>query len=224
MKTGPDVRFPGAAKVEVTPACIRFDRGLLVVREVSCNDQMGAQLKSNIRFFNNIDFQLLNCVTQVGLFLYYSSQKLLALVLLALASPAGASPLFEDETVREITLSGPFSSLIKDKENREEIPFVLYENGLEHLIKIRVRGKSRTSVCDFPPLRLNFSPDKTAETVFANQNKLKLVTHCKNKDSAQANILKEYAAYKIFNLISDVSYKVRLVHVTYMDTDKRTEE
>jgi hypothetical protein len=132
----------------------------------------------------------------------------------------GASPLFESDDVLSISLTGPLSSLVKDKENRVEWPFVLRANGVEHQIKLRVRGKSRIRVCNFPPLRLNFSKSDTAQSVFAGQNKLKLVTDCEIGVSSQANTLEEYAAYKIFNLISDVSYRVRLVRVSYRDTDK----
>lgn len=132
----------------------------------------------------------------------------------------GASPLFERDDVLSIELTGPLSSLVKNKDNRKERPFVLRANGLEHQIKVRVRGKSRIRVCDFPPLRLNFSEKDTDQSVFSGQDKLKLVTVCNNSAYSQADTLEEYAAYKIFNLISDVSYRVRLVQMTYRDTDK----
>ncbi len=96
---------------------------------------------------------------------------------------------------------------------------MLTEDGEQHSIKVRVRGNSRARVCSFPPLRLNFEKDETEGTVFSAQNKLKLVTHCRKSDEAEKNILQEYAAYKIFNLISDVSYRVRLLRMTYADSD-----
>ncbi len=154
----------------------------------------------------------------------FSVRKLPALVLIALFSQAAASPLFEDDAVLEISIVGPLSSLIDKKKNREELPFVLRANDDEFPIKVRVRGKSRMRVCDFPPLRVNFSDDTTKQTVFAGQDKLKLVTHCRNGASDQADVLKEYAAYRIFNLITDVSYKVRLAQITYSDTDQGMQE
>jgi len=143
---------------------------------------------------------------------------------LVLACPVGASPLFEDDAILAVDLTGPISALIDEKKNRMELPFVLRVDGVEHRIKVRVRGKSRMRVCDFPPLRLGFSKDDPEETAFAGQGKLKLVTHCKNNASANADMLEEYAAYRIFNLISDVSYRVRLVEITYRDTDGRMKE
>ncbi len=72
-----------------------------------------------------------------------------------------------------------------------------------------------------PPLRLNFDKSETQTTLFAGQDKLKLVTHCHDSEPAQANVLQEYSAYKIFNIISDVGYRVRLVQISYSDTDER---
>ncbi len=152
------------------------------------------------------------------------SKKILTLAVLILASHAGASALFEDDTVLEVNLAGPLSSLVDKKERRAEMPFILRVNDVDHSIKLRVRGNSRIKLCNFPPLRIRFSSDDTGESIFASQDKLKLVTHCRLRDSNQTNTLEEYAAYRIFNLISDVGYKVRLLHITYTDTDGRSKD
>jgi len=151
----------------------------------------------------------------------YSARKLLALVLLTLVYPASASPLFEDDAVLTIDLTGPFSTLIEEKKNSAELAFVLRADDVDHPVKVRVRGHSRIRVCDFPPLRLNFGKSNSQDTIFAGQDKLKLVTHCNDSDRAQTNILQEYSAYKMFSVISDVGYKVRLVRVSYGDTEGR---
>lgn len=147
----------------------------------------------------------------------------LALLLAAFCVHANASPLFEDDTVLEMALTGPLTGVIEDDEQRNERRFALLADGTEHAIKVRLRGNSRVRVCDFPPLRLNFAGSHTAQTLFAGQDKLKLVTHCRDGRSATSQVIKEYAAYRIFNLISDVSYRVRLVRIQYSDTDARSE-
>lgn len=142
-----------------------------------------------------------------------------ALILLVLISSANASSLFDSSDILHLSLVGPLGSLIEEKDRREEKKFVLHVDGVEERIKVRVRGKSRLRVCDFPPLRLKF--DKKSETLsqFQGQNKLKLVTHCDHREASETNVLQEYAIYRIFNKISDVSYRVRLVRVSYTDTD-----
>jgi len=55
-------------------------------------------------------------------------------------------------------------------------------------------------------------------TVFDGQNKLKLVTHCHDWDTFEQNVLEEYLAYRIYNQLTDVSFRVHLVEITYLDT------
>lgn len=148
----------------------------------------------------------------------------LVLILLAHASHANDSLLFEDDSVLKASLTGPLGSLFEDVNGRKEFQFTFRATGAEHAIKVRLRGKSRRRECDFPPLRLNFASDDATQTIFEGQDKLKLVTHCLDRKSSQIDTLQEYAAYRIFNLISDIGYKVRLLHITYTDTDGILEE
>jgi len=137
---------------------------------------------------------------------------------------AEAAPLFDDDKVVDIELIGPVYSLIKPMEKREEMPFVLRANGAEHEVMVRLRGKSRLRVCKFPPLRLRFNTEDTDPGLFTGQDKLRLVTHCKNNDKGEINVLEEYAAYRIFALLSDYAYRVRLFRIRYTDTDQKLSE
>jgi hypothetical protein len=149
------------------------------------------------------------------------TRSLLLLILSVIAYPTLASPLFDEDQVLRIELNGPLSSLVKNKASREERPFQLQVDGVTLDIKVRTRGNSRLRVCTFPPLRLDFRSTDTAETVFANQGKLKLVTQCRNGKRSQQDVLEEYVAYRILTLLSGVSFRVRLVHIAYIDTDSR---
>jgi hypothetical protein len=86
-------------------------------------------------------------------------------------------------------------------------------------LKIRVRGNFRKSTenCQFPPLLLNFDRKNKGNSVFNRQNQLKLVTHCISRD----NIVKEQLVYRIYNLITDNSFKTRLAKVTYIDSAQK---
>lgn len=146
---------------------------------------------------------------------------LLCLLLSGLVSPLFAASIFDDHSILELELTGPVWSLIKNKEDRIEQSFILSSDGLTLNLAVRARGNSRMRVCDFPPLRFNFNATDTPGTPFEGQDKLKLVTRCKKGDRAEADVLEEYAAYRIFSLLSDVSYRTRLVHLTFKDTDGR---
>ncbi len=149
---------------------------------------------------------------------------MLLLVGLMPAHAPAAAALFESDEVLEVRLSGPLGTISRERqqEERTQYPFVLSVNDTEIPLAVRVRGKSRTGVCPFPPLRLNFKTGAADGTPFAGQNKLKLVTHCRSDQSHyENNTLEEYTAYRIFNLLSEVSYRVRLLRIHYEDTDDR---
>lgn len=143
----------------------------------------------------------------------------LLLGLVVFSSSWAATPLFEDDAVLDVTLRGPLSAVFQDTEQRRERNFSLGVGDAEFDIRARLRGKSRVVRCKFPPLRLNFSSSETVDSVFAGQDKLKLVSHCKSGDKFERNVLEEYAAYRIMNLLSDISFRVRLLRIRYVDTD-----
>lgn len=91
-------------------------------------------------------------------------------------------------------------------------------------IKIKTRGHFRkmTINCKYPPLYLNFKKFITPEeSIFSEQDKLKLVTSCRGEDF----VMHEYLVYKLYNLISPKGFDARLVNVALNDTvkDKSTD-
>ncbi|MCP5093360.1 MAG: hypothetical protein GY949_20820 [Gammaproteobacteria bacterium] len=130
-----------------------------------------------------------------------------------------ASPLFEDDAVLEVSLTGPLSSVTNDTAERRERDFTLNVDGVDLDVSVRMRGNSRALKCSFPPLRLNFSSSHTDGSIFSGQKKLKLVTHCKYPDDYEANVLEEYAAYRIYSLLTDLSFRTRLLRIRYVDSD-----
>lgn len=139
------------------------------------------------------------------------------------------NPLFTDEEVLKFTLSMNIREVLKD---RGEEPgyhgaVITYQDKagktITEALKVRVRGNRRRdpTVCNFPPLLLNFKRSTVENTVFGKVNKLKLVTHCNNEDY----VLREYLVYKLYNVITDLSFRVRLCQISYVDsTGKRKPE
>ena len=144
----------------------------------------------------------------------------------AVANAESTSPpvLFADDQAVALTLEGPLTSTFSDRDAREERPFVVHvesdgSGGIP--LEVRVRGKSRAAICKLAPLRLDFEGRSITSTLFAGQDKPKLVLPCHDSSRAERDLLEEYLAYRLFNLLSDASYRVRLLQLRLVDTESR---
>jgi len=139
--------------------------------------------------------------------------------------------LFDTDDPLELTLKADLKPLLKDRgENRSyhsaTLTYFAEDSATVSLdIKAKTRGIFRRKFgnCDVPPLMLNFKKKQVEQTLFANQDKVKLVTHCRNKQKTyEQYLLQEYLAYRVYNLLTDKSFRVRLARMTYQDsTGKR---
>ncbi len=132
--------------------------------------------------------------------------------------------LFEDDSLMEVTLSGPWRKIMQNKDSEETFPGSLtYKtvSGDTRTIGVglKTRGLTRRDViCDFPPLKIYFDKDENKGTEFRGQKSLKLVSYCQaDKRFVQYNV-KEYLAYRVYNLVTPYSFRVRPLNVTYQET------
>jgi hypothetical protein len=137
-----------------------------------------------------------------------------------------ADKLFRSHDVLEVTISAAFKTLMKERPLEDEFPGTLSyldDTGaaVELDIELRTRGRYRHQkrTCAFAPIRLNFSNAKAKGTLFGKQNKLKLVTHCRDSDRYEQVTLREYLAYRVLNELTPLSFNVRLLRINYVDTE-----
>lgn len=138
-------------------------------------------------------------------------------------------PLFQSDETLQVTISAPLTSLVEERSKEDYLPGVFRYTGTDGTavdfdIEIRTRGNFRHNTCDFPPLSLNFKKKQTNGTLFDKQNKMKLVVHCDDSTRYEQTVLREYLVYRIFNAMTDMSFRVRLLRVTYVDTEERRDE
>ena len=137
------------------------------------------------------------------------------------------APLFASHSPLLVTIKAPLTTLMEECPNKEYLNGTLSfsaDDGTQHTLdlKIRTRGKFRRKAkhCDFAPIRLNFRKKQVVDSEFSGQDKLKLVTHCKNKNSYYEQlVLREFLAYRFLNVMTDASFRVRLLQVNYIDTE-----
>ncbi|MGI9202312.1 MAG: hypothetical protein ACR2QL_14715 [Woeseiaceae bacterium] len=143
-----------------------------------------------------------------------------------------ADPLFADDSTIEVRLTAPFEQIMDDREAENERPGTIemtLPDGeeLKVAVQVRARGNYRkqTDICEFAPLRLNFKKGDLKETYLEKQDKLKLVTHCNNRsENYRQAVVKEYLAYRTLNHLTDISFRVRLLRITYVDSVEGDEQ
>ena len=139
------------------------------------------------------------------------------------------SQLFQSDDIIKVTIKTELRTLLRDRRDERDYhdATMTYADGGEMTtipLRLRVRGNFRRkkSTCFFPPIRLKFDSAEVVGTLFEGQNKIKLVTHCQNKKSVyQQYLLEEYTIYRMYNQLTDKSFRVRLMDVTYIDTGKK---
>jgi hypothetical protein len=137
------------------------------------------------------------------------------------------APLFASHALLQVSIEAPLTTLMEDRPDKEYLDGTFTftdDDGITRTLdlKIRTRGKYRREErhCDFAPIRLNFRKKQVVDTLFAGQDKLKLVTHCKNKSSRYEQlVLREYLAYRLLNVMTNKSYGVRLLQINYIDSE-----
>jgi hypothetical protein len=137
----------------------------------------------------------------------------------------GTLPLFAGSEPLELTITGAFRELSHDDaderpEHDGSVELTDDDGELRRLdVKIRIRGNSRVELCDAPPLRLDFVRGQVGGTVFAGQNVLKLARVCKRTEIYRTYLAQELEIYRLLNLLTERSFRVRSALVTYIDSD-----
>ncbi len=133
--------------------------------------------------------------------------------------------LFEDEKPLEITLRFDLSTYFRTKPQQSYLPARLTihinkSDSIDKEIKLKTRGVFRNQFCTFPPIELNFKKTDFGYTDLNRILKLKLAVQCNSGKEKEDYILREYLTYKLFSLLTDTSFRVRLLTVNFIDTKK----
>lgn len=140
-------------------------------------------------------------------------------------SQGNALPIFSDHEMVNITLRGDFKTILDDvgDDRREHLAFLEYVDDTDTItlnIKIETRGNFRRDPdnCVFPPLKLNFKKKQVTGTLFEGLDKVKLVTYCRpNSRAYQQYVVGEYLVYRVLNIITDTSFRVRPFSINFED-------
>jgi hypothetical protein len=131
------------------------------------------------------------------------------------------SNFFADERPVEVNLSTDIKKLARDKKavNSVDASFSCIfpdSSVIADSVKLSQRGNFRKEECYLASLMIRFNAKPANK--FAPFKKLKMVAGCGKSRTEEQNLFKEYLVYKIYNLLTEFSFRVRLMNVTYTDT------
>jgi len=150
-------------------------------------------------------------------------------IVLARRKEADTRRLFRDTEPLAFTLTADFNAINKDRNPNsvKRFPAVLTvagDKGPQDIpLKLGTRGHFRLMArnCDFVPLRVEFPRDETAGTPFDGQTNLKLGTHCRGDKAYDNYTLREYLTYRLFNMVTPLSFRARLARATYVEAKSK---
>lgn len=127
---------------------------------------------------------------------------------------------FTDESIIETTLEMDMKDMLGKKQRDRFLPATItmkFADGttVSQKIEASARGHFRRDMCYMPGLKLNFKKDSTGP--FSKFKELKLSNSCNTGDEAAQLAIKEFLAYKIYNVLTDKSLRVRPLRITFND-------
>lgn len=141
-------------------------------------------------------------------------------------SIAADNMLFQSTEALSVVIELPAREILRNADRRPTVPGQLRftdADGAEVILDVELttRGNSRLEQCSYPPLKLDLKRSQVVSTTFAGQNKLKLVTQCSGSAASLRYLDQEYIVYRTYNLLSQYSFRVRMLEITFRDSAGR---
>jgi hypothetical protein len=132
--------------------------------------------------------------------------------------------LFTNNDVLDLALWFDVTQYTRKKPKEEYLDaimtyYISKDDSVNKNIRLKSRGEFRNGFCSFPPLVLNFKKTDFAIKDLQKLEKMKLVTHCQSGN--EDYLFKEYLIYRLFNVLTENSFRVRLLRITYHNTAKK---
>ena len=159
-------------------------------------------------------FRLVFCIFLIATYSLVRGQKL-----------TKSDTLFLDQTPLKVKFNYS-NKVLNQKTNdstfiKSKLVFFEKDQAKEIQISLRARGNFRRENCFITPVKMKIKKSQSSNTIFTGNKSLKLVLPCKNDRDKNDMILKEYVAYKIYEIISPFYFKTRRLEIDYADQRKK---
>ncbi|MEO6894214.1 MAG: hypothetical protein ABI136_04205 [Ginsengibacter sp.] len=130
---------------------------------------------------------------------------------------------FEDTSILNVTIETNMVKIFRESDKKNSKFPAFFSTTLpdgsqvKEPVVLETRGHFRKGFCYIPPIKVIFKNKKTS--VFESLGSLKLVNQCKTSETYQQYLVSELLIYKMFNLLTDKSFRVRLINLKIVDTN-----
>ncbi len=140
------------------------------------------------------------------------------------AQPVSFLNQLQTDSTVDLYLRLDWKNLEKHKKDKIYQPCLLYcvtnsQDSLAMKAKVKTRGHMRLEICDFPPLKIKFDKSDLSKHHLSSFNELDIVHHCEQSEAYDQLLLKEYLAYKLWELLSPNYFKTQLIRLHYQNQD-----
>lgn len=137
------------------------------------------------------------------------------------SSSINRTHFFGDSTILNAAIVTNLGKLLKEKKAGYQlhgmfVSMLRDSTPVHDLILLQIRGHFRKDFCYLPPLEVDFKYEKSA--TFHKLGSLKLVSECQTGDIYGQYLLKEFVVYKLYNLLTNLSFRVRLLNLNLVDS------
>ncbi len=128
----------------------------------------------------------------------------------------------DPDGIVELRLETDVKLLVKTKHDEAFQPATLTyktKSGEERkaAAEIKARGKTRKDICLHPPIKLKIKKVFLKEIGLNDHNDMKVVWECKPSAVFEQYIYKEFLAYRLYNLITPNSFRVKMAKIIMVD-------
>ena len=137
--------------------------------------------------------------------------------------------LFGREEPLNLTLEFDIKNFRRTRSEEEYHPAALacVHNGsfrVSNPVRVKARGIYRRKHCSMPPFWLNIRYAGIENKELDGIRRMKVVCRCRDAKQFSDYVLREYLVYKIYNLVTPYSFRVRLVNMNFIDTGRENKE
>ena len=138
--------------------------------------------------------------------------------------PFSVKRFFEEDSLLHFRLKTDFREMQRNRQSddyRGGTMYVLQNNTavLEVPVLVRARGELRREMCFPPPVMIDFKASDS--TPLRKLGRLKLVASCSDEPYNDQLLIREYLVYRMYQLLTPLSFRVRLVRMEYDDDQKQ---